>query len=365
MTFANPRRSALAQQILAIGTILALATCSLTACGQDAANSLNRLLAMKPPYPDTSWSLIYAIHKMRPPDDIYWLDNDRILFPGYEKQGDSLPFVIILNTRTGQYTKEAPLRQHFWMCFNRGFLAYNISEDEHGFAKTMMAGPLGQVKLLASPSPGQQEPELKQCHGWPNDDLTEQRPNANVRNLSPEDGYLLIEDHSRTHSMRIENPEAPVQLFKPGKAPIDLPIQKKEVDSSRVTYSEFAGLYLIVPELPRSGTYGVVTWPLDLPIPVYTISHDGDVKAIELPAGSQPAGVYLTRKGLIWVSNATHGNSRDAGAWLLIDGKAQKIIEHFVTGIGISPDGCKVAYSVNSWDPQKTDNLHLMNLCQD
>ena len=370
MKGAHRRALARTHGIVAIGTTILLATSSLTACGQDAANALNRLLAMKPPYPDKSWSLIYSIHKMRPPDDIYWLDNERILFPGYEKDSDSLPFVFILDTTTGKYTKEASLREHYWFCFNRvtHFLAYDIAAAEPGVSPAMMAGPIGAETFLPELEKGKSHPELKQCWPWPNDELRPDRPNANVRNLSPEDGYILVVDHPDGDPSLKDRQEqdGPVQWIKPGKAPVNLPIQRKELENHKLTYSDYAGAYLLIPESPRSGDAHYKTnWPKDEGIPIYSISHSGEVKVIEIPAGSpEPAGVYLTRRGLLWVSNEMTGNSRSAGAWLLVDGKPQKIIEHFVTGVGVSPDGCKIAYSVNSVDPQKTDNLHLMSVCE-
>ena len=73
--------------------------------------------------------------------------------------------------------------------------------------------------------------------------------------------------------------------------------------------------------------------------------------------------MFPTRQGLFWVSNKTRGNSKDAGGWLLKDGKVTKLFDQLVDGAGVSPDGCTIAYANNDFDPKTTEYVQAIDLC--
>lgn len=106
------------------------------------------------------------------------------------------------------------------------------------------------------------------------------------------------------------------------------------------------------------------SWTKDEPVPIYLISPDGTVETIEIPPGIwHPHAVYPTREGLFWVSNDTRTNSRDAGGWLLKDGKVTKLFDQLVDGAGVSPDGCTIVYANNDFNPKTTEYVQAIDLC--
>jgi hypothetical protein len=108
------------------------------------------------------------------------------------------------------------------------------------------------------------------------------------------------------------------------------------------------------------------SWPKDQPIPIYLLSPDGKVETLQIPYGTWfPERAFLTRKGLFWISSsAPSTNSKQAGGWLLQDGKAVKLFDHLPEGAGVSPDGCKIAYAYNDYNRSTTEFVHVIELCQ-
>jgi hypothetical protein len=103
-----------------------------------------------------------------------------------------------------------------------------------------------------------------------------------------------------------------------------------------------------------------------MPIPIYLLSPDGKVETLQIPYGTWfPERAFLTRKGLFWISSsAPSTNSKQAGGWLLQDGKAVKLFDHLPEGAGVSPDGCKIAYAYNDYNRSTTEFVHVIELCQ-
>jgi len=359
---------------------LLIAMGTLFACGRNPADVINRALATRSPFPDRSSSVAFGVRTIGGPEEIQWLDNDRVLFVGYKvlesKTSDGakpevepLPAIYIWNVRSNTYERHASLPPRWFICFNRGFIAYATEQRPDGGPRAWRAGMLGHEE----PVPDEiatNEKALKPCLGWPREEPRVEDPTAVAISLAPEDGYIKIGEGPRLDdAVTPENQDTPVELVRPGaNGSIALPIWKKEMQGlAPMRFSKFADKYVLVPRYARSHkNYRAHTpWPHDEPIPIYLISHDGRVEVVELPAGSPiPYGAYPTRRGLLWASNnAPTGNSRQAGAWLLDHGRVQKIFDHMVSAIGVSPDGCKVAYAVNDYDRSTIDVVHLMNLC--
>lgn len=308
---------------------------------------------------------------------IYWLDNDRVLFPGYtnEKHTDpdgkevwAPPGVFIWDTKSNTYVRHADLqRGHWFLCFNKGFLGYSIDGDMQGEQKVIKAGRLGQEKELSRSVPWKVHPELDQC----DEPVAEIRPDHRgswVLQLRPQDGYIYV--GQTDEPLHLLNPDVPVKLYRPGlEAPIALPILAKELRSSaKISYSEYAGKYIIIPDTwkERDVHSSINTWPRNHPYPIYLLSPDGQLETIEIPYGTwYPEMAFLTRRGLFWVSNsAPSAYSKQAGGWLLQDGKVTKLFEHLVDGAGVSPDGCKIAYANNDFNPKTAEFVQVIELCK-
>lgn len=310
---------------------------------------------------------------------IYWLDNDRALFPGYAnekrigpdgKEVWTPPGIFIWDTKGNTYVRHADLqRGHWFLCFNRGFLGYSTDGDMRGEQKVIKAGMLGQEKELSRSVPWKLHPELDQC----DDPVAEIRPDhrgASVAHLRPQDGYIYVGPYRDDSPGILLRPDEPVHFFQAKKDDrLPLSILAKELDSNfKLSYSAYADRYIIVPGNARSRdmTKSDRSWPRGQPIPIYLLSPGGKLETIEIPYGTwYPAAAFMTRRGLFWVSNdAPSTNSKQAGGWLLQDGKMTKLFEHLIDGAGVSPDGCKIAYAYNDYNRSTTEFVHVIELCQ-
>ena len=336
----------------------------------------------KSPYPVTSSGLLFGGGNLGTNTPIYWLDNDRVLFPGYgllhHKRADGKdeisstpPGIYIWDTKSGEYKRHADLERPMWfLCFNQGFIAYSTPDspqdsdgDPYAYKrKVITSGMLGHEKEQARTNPWVY-PE--QCDSWPRLDKDLLHPLARVYYLRPEDGRILVGEPSMYGPQ-----DEQVKLYRPGQAdPIALPILAKEMYSSaKLTFSKYAGKYVLIPNTwrGRDMTSPVETWPSDVPEPIYLISPDGKVETFNIPPryGSS-MGAFPTRQGLFRISNdAPSGNSKQAGGWLLRDGKMIKLFDHLVNGAGVSPDGCKIAYASDSHTFESLVMVQMINVCQ-
>lgn len=375
--------SAAVHRMHALYAILALGLAVLGLNGCDV-NEIGNWFGTKSPYPVKSSGLLFGASSSFSP--IYWLDNDRVLFPGYSRthpesadgtEAVTKRFGVYLwNTRDNTYVRHADLNTPGWiLCFNKGFIVYSIGSngsDEYGTKQILKAGMLGEEKQLRTDIHWFKNPKLEQCKE-PKAEVRPEHRGAEVNLLRPEDGYIYIGLSKIWVGKTIgpDNQNARVTLYRPGKlAPITLPILAKELDySSKLSYSEYARKYVIIPGAAKSKdvSSSITTWPPGTPKPIYTLSPDGTVETIEVPAGPWVTmdAAYITAKGIFIVSNnAVGANSSNAGGWLLHDGKITKLFDQLVDGAGVSPDGCKIAYANNDFNPKTDENVQVIELCK-
>jgi hypothetical protein len=316
------------------------------------------------------------------PDPIYWLDNDRALFPGYanekrvgpdSKEAWAPPGLFIWDTKNDKITRHADLGKEFFFCYNAGFVTYTTHTEEDRKNWIQYEGQFGSEQALPPGSATNWEshqPYYAACPKInPEKLLRPEHRNQHVsaKFLREQDGYIYV---GQIESVKLRNPDDPVQYYRTGQTdPIELPILAKEMRSAtKLSYSEYAGKYLIIPDIWKGWAVGnsIGSWPKDLPIPIYLLSPDGKLETIEISYGTWfPERVFLTRKGLFWVSSsAPSTNSKQAGGWLLQNGKPVKLFEHLPEGVGVSPDGCKIAYAANDYNRDTTEFVHVIELCK-
>jgi hypothetical protein len=342
-------------------------------------NGCSYLFDTTPSYPVKSSGLIFGLRFG--PDPIYWLDNERALFPAYanerrigpgSKEDWAPPGLFIWDTKNNTYKRHADLQDGPWVLrFNNGFLCYSIDGDKGGEQKVIKAGRFGEEKLLPQDRPWKLHPELAQCRE-PEAEIRPEHQGAAVKRLRPEEGYIYIGRREKEGGKVIgaHNQNDLVKFYRTGQAePIELPILAKELGTSAVvSYSEYAGKYVIQPHTWRGGDVlrSVTTWPRGTRFPVYLLSRDGKVETIEIPYGTwDPIRVFVTRRGLFWISNnAPSANSKQAGGWLLHQGKMTKQFDHLVAAAGVSPDGCKIAYAINDFNRKTREYVQVIELCK-
>lgn len=360
------------RNICRLAPLVALAASVLLGC--DALQGVG-LPGQGPKFETKSSGLLFG--KKMGVSPIYWLDNDRALFPAYAnekrlgpdgKEDWAPPGIFIWDTKNNTVTRHADLQRGPWfLCFNKGFLGYSIDGDMQGEQKVIKAGVLGQERELSQSLFWKLHPELDQCDD-PEAEILSDHRGARAIQLRQQDGYIYV--GQRTESLNLVNPDDTVKLYRPGQeVPVVLAILAKEMRSSaKLSYSEFAGKYIIIPDTwkERDVRSSINTWPRSHPYLIYLLSPDGKLETIEIPYGTwHPAAAFMTRRGLFWVSNdAPSTNSKQAGGWLLQDGKITKLFEHLVDGAGVSPDGCKIAYANNDFNPKTAEFVQVIELCK-
>jgi hypothetical protein len=332
----------------------------------------------KPPFPVKSSGLVFGrgAGNLEP---VYWLDNDRAMFAahapikvkepnGQEKISGTPIGIYIWDVKKNTYTRYADLEKGTWILrYDHGNIAYSLESDPHGNVVAMI-GKMGTEKRVTILGGVFSPPELEPSKGPGWRAHREGRITTTSFALLPQHGYIHIATGADGTSFVKENQNDPLKLYRPGSTqPIELPILAKETrPPSEFSYSEYLGKYVLLPGVPRRYDLFApgIRWKKDEPIPVYLISPDGQVEIIEIPAGYwHPHAVYPTRQGLLWVSNDTVSNSRDAGGWILKDGKVTKLFDQLVDGAGVSPDGCTIVYANNDFDPKTTEYVQAIDLC--
>ncbi len=319
------------------------------------------------------------------PEPIYWLDNDRALFPAYAnekrigpdgKEDWAPPGLFIWDTRNNTYTRYADIDKKIFFCYNAGFVTYTTHTEEDRKKWIQYEGQFGSEQPLP---PGSEinwddhQPYYAACPRIEPEKLL--RPEHRGQRVSAlflreQDGYLYVAKQRSPDEWMVDrhNQDDQVKYYRTGQAePIKLPILAKEM-WRQLSYSEYAGKYLLIPRTwkGRDVRNSVNSWPKNLPIPIYLLSPDGKVETLQIPYGTWfPGRVFMTRKGLFWVSSdAPSTNSKQAGGWLLQDGKAVKLFDHLPEGAGVSPDGCKIAYAYNDYNRSTTEFVHVIELCK-
>ena len=348
----------------------------------------NGLAGTHCPFPIKNSGLLFGKRNIGGSEQIYWLDNEHALFPAYAVESETgpdgkkvltatPPGIYVWDVANNTYIRHANLQQSNWfMCFNDGFIAYSIGSsdipvkgsDKWDKQKIMMAGQLGHERQLPLDIMWRNQPELKQCYSMPHSNNHGLPKNTIYGNLRPQDGYIYDAQGQggAGNPITVEDFNKLVKLYRPGNSkPIVLPILVKEM--GRITYSRFAQKYLLIPHTWRAWNNPKIDrgWPPNISIPIYLISPNGTVNTITIPPGTWfPARVFMTKLGLFWISdNAPNGNSRQAGGWLLRDGKVIKLFDHLVDAAGVSPDGCNIVYANNDFNPKTTEYTQVIELC--
>jgi hypothetical protein len=378
-----------AAALLAWGA-MALAVPMLGGCdGKEASqvmNGISKLTETKAPYPVKTSRLVFGT-SIGSIEQVYWLDNDRALLPAYlveqhqgpDGQGKSQASelgIYIWDVKRNTYTRYADLvNAPRLFHYHHGNIAYMVEwTDPMRGVFTAMVGKMGAEKrMVLDGSKGGILPELEPSMGPGLRYRHDGGVSTMIYALRPEDGYLYV---GSGDPLSPGDPEGHVKLFRPGQSqPIELPILVKEMYSgAKFSYSDYARKYVLIPAVPRTQTDMHVShpWPANEPVPIYFISPDGQVESQEIPPGfwHPDSAVFPTREGLFWVSNDTRGHpgggilqNRNAGGWLLRDGKVIKLFDHLVDGAGVSPNGCTIVYANNDSNQATTEYVQAIDLC--
>lgn len=297
------------------------------------------------PYPIVD-SGVWATNSF--PGDVYWLDKERVLFLGSEdgkpvaKEHEAL---VVWDTTKNSVT----VQKHniSSLCYRNGIvlLGQKIDNPAGGPWKyRFYRGPLGDEQPYEKESEDSLDPLNCRVvkHNAGHD-----RGHAG-RYLLEGHGYLDLGDKHASPRM---NP--PVMFFKEADSEgVVLPFGVRQVE--RIDYVDFKGAYFLYGWFFNPST-GVVKspWPNSTSHPAWWLTSEGAVIEVMIPSGVWNLGgsVQFTpsQQGVLVTYHGGTKSDRDSGSQGVYlvqeDGKILNIITGFAIRVGVSPDGCKIAFS--------------------
>lgn len=334
--------------------------------------------------------------------DIYWLDNDRVLFGGHTEEDFRRRFtpyrtertysLLIWNVRTNDLQKVDDTVGGD--CYFDGYLTYDTQiTDAEVVSKE---GPLNQLTVVRRPRqsgwPKGEGPDYFGCGTYRYADLGVQ---ANcLAPLVNGDGFIdatggacrpeiaqplrklrQSEEPSTERTMainRIESElrERPVLYYRaPDATPVPLPIKSKEASFRSARYAAWSRQYVVIASVPKEGPV-LGYWPDGLPRPIYLISAGGVVDRVDIPWTKEHRGKLVralpTHRGIVVISNviATFEDPGDAGLYLLKDSALVRMVRGLITNVAVAPDGCKVAFGIEKTRPRQFTKLAVIDVCK-
>ncbi|WHZ29131.1 MAG: hypothetical protein OJF51_003932 [Nitrospira sp.] len=295
---------------------------------------------------------------------LYWLDNDRVIFTGYEINLEKIDKegrygreqnIYIWDTRENRrtiYVKNASLG-----CYFRGYIRYSIL---NGPSKK---GPMGQERtyldMYYSKETWEGEPpewgERVRMHPITCQAYQSRGLLRDFVELLPIHGYL---DFRRPPDVPPSQP-SPILLYRSGSyGPTRLSINDSQVWPPSVRYVEFLDAYVL-----HAGVNRHSFWILN---PNGTLTEHG---VPEVRGGWHH--FLPLRSGVLAIGGTINveklGDIGSRGVYWLEGDRIQKIAAGFINTAAISPDGCKVVFVQETHGSPLTENLttlHLVDTCK-
>lgn len=281
--------------------------------------------------------------------DVYWLDNERVLFLGSEN-GEPVPkeHMSLLVWNTAQHSVSIQKQNVSSLCYRSGIVLLGQKIDNP-------AGGPWKYRFFRGPL-GNEQPETKE-----DKDLLDYLNCRIVKNKTmdgkrPPGRYLLEGDGYLGHGRKLppdQRANLPAMYFKGEESEgIPLPFGVRQVES--IEYYDFKSAYFLYGWFYDAAMGGVTSrWPRALPHPVWWLTPEGATTEVLIPSGPWNAGggVFFTpsQRGVLVTYQGGVKSNRDPGAqgvYLVQEnGVTEKLIRGFVHRIGVSANGCKLAFS--------------------
>lgn len=265
-----------------------------------------------------------------------WMDNHRVIFSGVDdgvkndNQNVGRRVIKIWDVDTGhihQY-KVGGLN-----CYANGLITIShsvIDGTPPRIRSVYSHGKFGaemETKEEFPPDCYQRKTEFVRTH-------LESHPEDLIGLLMPEHGFFVwakrdfYPGESRTKNVYYSNK---IVLHAPGNESLEIPAAGLKLRGGTVYYP-FANAYLLsAKESPAEG--------------IYLLSSNGRLFSQKNPATYRKniSGVYLTRRGVLWVTNDIYGD--DPGMYLSRGDQIKKISSDSLRSGVVSPDGCRLLYT--------------------
>ena len=320
---------------------------------------------------------------------LYWVDDNRLLFAGIKRADMERAIAAKEVDRVTRLkklyvwddvTKSVRLYANAQgACFTNGVIRYSLRVDKTAGKAIVREGPFGSEKEIETSLPSAEELSTQgrmarthskfTCRTHLRSDLVPPaRPFRKVVILREGDGYLDLGPGGGKNyfEQRRAFPRNLTLYQSTNGSAITLPMTWEESFSQfAITYSDYRGAYVLLPQMPRGSQLGVVRpWPKDRPLIVYLLWADGRTQTVTVPYW--PAE-YLehpqpTKAG--WIFGG--GKSPKTGGLYLFDGASVvKIQSGFVREITVTPDGCRAAVGINNqpYDMGTPISLEIFDMC--
>lgn len=320
-----------------------------------------------PPYPIVD-SGVWATNSY--PGDIYWLDNEQVLFLGSETSkpiGQDDQWLLIWDTRTNGITR---YKQHVMnFCYRDGIIQYRTVTRQPDTGKriwTFYRGKLNEESIDTTPDRKEDKLNCRHILVWPRF----KKGKAHAILLEGH-GYLVLDETAP--NVRFEN--YPLLYFKAEDTEtIALPFHRYEAD--QVVYAPFAHAYFLYPlSYFKDGTH-IISWPSDTPLVTWWLFPQGNVEKVEIPLGPWTRGglrLHPMKEGVFLVNRHSRSDRDpgDAGGYLVQRAIVKKLISGVLTDISaVSPDGCRIAFShapsqsSDRFDAKNHRRLKMIDICE-
>lgn len=303
------------------------------------------------------------------PGDLYWLDNEQVLFLG---SGTSKPIVkddewlLIWDTKKNGISK---YKQHVVnFCYRDGVIQYALVARQPESGKRMWTyyrGKLNEEAIDQTPDRKEDKLNCRYISAWP------KFPHGKALTiLREQDGYLVRDETEK--NVKFENYR--ILYYKADtKDTIPLPFRRYEAD--RVDYFSFKDAYFLYPSSYFKDGSHILSWPPTIPLFTWWIYPSGKLEKVEIPLGPWTKGglkFYPTREGVFLVNRHSRSDRDpgDAGGYLIHGTTVRKLISGVLTDVSaVSPDGCRVAFShtpsqhADRSDESNRRTLKMIDVC--
>jgi len=295
---------------------------------------------------------------------IYWLDNDRVIFTGYEINLDKIDKrgqyaqeqnIYIWDTREDRrsvYVKNASLG-----CYFRGYIRYSILD---GPSKK---GPMGEERTYFdvhySKETWEGEPpeweEGVRPHPITCKSYHSRGQLRDFVELLPDHGYLDFRRPSDAHSGQ----PSPILFYRTGTNEARrLNVNDNQIWPPLAHYVEFLDSYVLYAGINHHN--------------FWVLRSDATITEREVPEVHGGWHHFLPLRSGVFASGGTinvkkQGDSGNRGAYWLEGDRIQQVTSGFVNVMASSPDGCKVAFvrEPHGGRPIETHiTLHMINTCK-
>ena len=304
---------------------------------------------------------------------IFWLDDDRILYSGYEpnvretRKRDGISVsklgVYVLDLRSYQLTRRADL--YGVLCYRDGYIRYLARIDPESKSGVWREGKFGEEKEVILG-------ESAKVRGRRLSSLTCRDYEGGVYGDDSGRRIPLLEQHGvieyeRRRESGSREVLPPLWRSTDGQKQVILPFTASAISPEWIRYYEFAKRYTVGYVAPQGPS---TQWPKGAEHRVFLLSPDGIVSEKTISGGPwskrRLATFVLTKAGLVVYGGELHRHldPGTVGIYLALGHTSQKLASGLLHGIGVSPSGCRVAVAMQTYaktpDPA---TIRIIDLC--